>query len=166
MTKDHRALDITLAGPARIRAFLTNYVLNPNYQGFDREIVESLVLISATPAAVVFELTIKAAHTNGLNNLHGGCAALIYDICTSTALMVMAREGFWEFNGVSRNLNVTYIRPVPCGTKVRIESEVVHAGQRLATIRGVMKTEDGKIVSTAEHTKVNVANVPPGKSQL
>ncbi|RPB17390.1 putative acyl-coenzyme A thioesterase 13, partial [Morchella conica CCBAS932] len=113
----------------------------------------------------VFELTIKPAYTNGLNNLHGGCAALIYDICTSAALMVIAREGFWEFVGVSRNLNVTYIRPVPCGTKVTILSEVVHAGQRLATIRGVMKTEDGKVVSTAEHTKVNLTNVL-GKSQL
>ncbi|KAH0612374.1 uncharacterized protein H6S33_010426 [Morchella sextelata] len=166
MTKDRRTLDLTLTGPARFRAFLTSYTaLNPTYQGFDREILESLVLVSTTSTTTVFELTIKAAYTNGLNSLHGGCAALIYDICTSAALMVIAREGFWESTGVSRNLNITYIRPVPCGTKVRIESEVVHAGLRLATIRGVMKTEDGKIVSTAEHTKVNLTNVP-GKSQL
>lgn len=66
-------------------------------QGFDREILESLVIVSATPTAAVFELTIKPTYTNGLNNLHGGCAALIYDICTSAALMVSAREGFWEF---------------------------------------------------------------------
>lgn len=81
----------------------------------------------------------------------------------AVSLVLMTRCG--TISGVSRNLNVTYIRPVPCGTKVTIESEVVHAGQRLATIRGVMKTEDGKVVSTAEHTKVNLVNAPP-KSQL
>lgn len=92
----------------------------------------TLVSAAATPAGKsVFELKIKQEHTNRLQNLHGGCSATIFDICTTTALLPIAKPGFWAFAGVSRTLNVTYLKPVPTGEVVVIESEVVHAGKRL-----------------------------------
>jgi len=39
------------------------------------------------------------------------------------------------FKGVSRTLNITYLRPVSKGEVVLIESEVVHIGKRLCKIR-------------------------------
>jgi hypothetical protein len=42
---------------------------------------------------------------------------------------------------------VTYIRPVPVGEIVLVESSVVHAGRRLCTITGVMKRESTGEVS-------------------
>ena len=63
----------------------------------------------------------------------------------------------WAFAGVSRTLNVTYIRPIPAGEEVIIESEVVHAGKRLCSIKGVMKRKtDGAILATCEHGKVSI----------
>lgn len=63
----------------------------------------------------------------------------------------------WEFAGVSRTLNVTYIRPVAAGVKVLIECEVVHAGKRLCSLKGVMKREnDGAVMATCEHGKVSI----------
>lgn len=59
-------------------------------------------------------------------------------------------------SGVSRSLNVTYLRPVPVGATVVVTANVVHAGRKLATVRGVIvNKEDGKICSMAEHLKVN-----------
>lgn len=73
----------------------------------------------------------RKEHTNRLGNCHGGCIATLFDFCTTTALIPVARPGYWAYMGVSRTLNVTYLRPVPLGEVVLIESEVVHAGKRL-----------------------------------
>jgi acyl-coenzyme A thioesterase 13 len=45
---------------------------------------------------------------------------------------------------VSRTLNCTYLRPIPHGQKIWVESEVVHLGKRLATLRGSIRNEDGE----------------------
>ncbi|KAJ2972703.1 hypothetical protein NUW58_g9130 [Xylaria curta] len=79
---------------------------------------------------------------------------------TDPQKQMISRPGFWQYGGVSRTLNVTYLRPVPVGTAVDIECEVLHAGQRLSSLRGVMRaaTEDGTIgpvLATCEHGKVN-----------
>jgi acyl-coenzyme A thioesterase 13 len=43
------------------------------------------------------------------------------------------------------------------GDELELESEVVHAGRRLATIRGTLRRRrDGAVVATAEHGKVSV----------
>lgn len=61
------------------------------------------------------------------------------------------------YAGVTRTLSVTYIRPVPMGEEVLVESEVVHAGKRLCTIKGVMKRKsDGAVLTTCEHGKVSI----------
>lgn len=59
---------------------------------------------------------------------------------------------------VSRTLNCTYLRPAPVGTKVFIESHVVHLGKRLAQTAGVMRlgSVDGKVCYTCEHGKAAI----------
>lgn len=69
--------------------------------------------------------------------------------------LIVFWAGGWS-SGVSRSLNVTYLRPVPVGATVVVTANVVHAGRKLATVRGVIvNKEDGKICSMAEHLKVN-----------
>ncbi|QIW97407.1 hypothetical protein AMS68_002925 [Peltaster fructicola] len=108
-------------------------------------------------AVVTFSFPVKKFYTNIMGSLHGGAQATIFDAVTTLALQAVAEpeKGQWlEGGGVSRTLNVTYLRPAPEGERVLLECEVVHAGKRLCLLRGVMKRErDGAIISTCEHNK-------------
>lgn len=42
--------------------------------------------------------------------------------------------GFWKYAGVSRTLNVTYLKGVPVGEVCTIECEVVSIGKRLGML--------------------------------
>jgi acyl-coenzyme A thioesterase 13 len=109
-----------------------------------------------------FSFTVQPVHANRLANLHGGCAATLFDYCTSVALILVAAPGRWQYLGVTRNLACTYLRPVPVGTEILIECEVVSAGRQLSLIRGVMRRKsDGAVLNTCEHGKFNTD--PPAK---
>jgi acyl-coenzyme A thioesterase 13 len=83
-------------------------------------------------------------------------------MCTTTALCPLARPGMWTFlGGVTRTLNVSYLRAVPIGTTVRIRSRVLHCGKTLAMMQGTMSSVDEKTVyCTCEHHKANVPTLP------
>jgi acyl-coenzyme A thioesterase 13 len=77
--------------------------------------------------------------------------------------------------GVTRTLNISYLRAIPVGTyplpsllhpstsnpktgtTIRLHSKVMQVGRTMAMIRGTMSTQDGKTVyCTCEHHKVAV----------
>ncbi|KAL7272205.1 hypothetical protein RUND412_005001 [Rhizina undulata] len=136
---------------------------------FAHELTKSRLKLTAASAHPVgtttFEFTVTPEYANRLGSLHGGAAATLFDICTTTALIPIAREGFWEFVGVTRSLNVTYLRPALVGCTLEFKSTVMHAGKRLVTLQGVARRkEDGAIMYTAEHLKAGID--PPVASKL
>ncbi|CUS12135.1 unnamed protein product [Tuber aestivum] len=154
-------LSKALTPAEKIHSFFNNIDPNPETKIYDTTLRrDELTLLSAAcaPAGTsTFEFTVAPSHTNRMGILHGGCAALIFDVCTTTALSPIAREGFWDYLGITRSLNISYFRPAPVGTVLLIRSEVVQAGRRLATIKGVIsRKDDGKVCYTAEHLKVNI----------
>jgi uncharacterized protein (TIGR00369 family) len=123
---------------------------------------ESLELLSVTSTptktAVVFLLKAGSKLANRMGNVHGGAAALVFDMCTTMCAAPLAREDFWRFGGVSRTLSITYLRPAKVGMEILVECEVLQIGARLATIRGVMRDKTtGNILSVAEHNKAAIA---------
>ncbi|ODA78029.1 hypothetical protein RJ55_06632 [Drechmeria coniospora] len=107
--------------------------------------------------SVTFTYTVQPDHCNRLGNLHGGAAATLFDFCTTMPLAIINRPGFWQYLGVSRSLNVTYLRPVPAGEEVLIECQIVQVGKKLASLRGVMmRKRDGLLLCMCDHGKVNV----------
>ncbi|KJR83445.1 thioesterase family protein [Sporothrix schenckii 1099-18] len=143
------------------------------------------------PPRIVFGYSVQPEHCNRMYNMHGGATAALFDFCTSLALALapsspkeasspqadaaLAGDNndddndeeelikSWRRLGVSRTLNVTYVRPAPMGLAVLVECEQVHAGQRLSTLRGVLRrAQDGAVLATCEHGKVNMDpdNVP------
>ncbi|KAH7187683.1 HotDog domain-containing protein [Fusarium oxysporum] len=99
-----------------------------------------LVSVSCTAdhATAVFSLIRGQYLTNCIGSIYGGTVALIYDMCITMCTAPLAREGFWEFRGVSRNLSITYLRPAKPDMDIIVICEVLHIGARVATIRGEM----------------------------
>ncbi|KAI0592776.1 HotDog domain-containing protein [Biscogniauxia sp. FL1348] len=133
---------------------------------------------------VTFRFTPQPQHSNAINSVHGGCTATLFDgkwetqslwyhataansshfcstECTTMALLLISRPGFWRYFGVSRTLNVTYLRPVPIGEPVDVECEIVQVGKRLAVVRAVARAaagpgeKKGPVLAICEHGKVN-----------
>ncbi|KAJ9527155.1 hypothetical protein QJQ45_025391, partial [Haematococcus lacustris] len=88
--------------------------------------------------------------------LHGGCIATLVDTVTTTALATVSQA-----LGVSVNLAVTYMSPVPGGQPLEVKATVVRAGRQLATIECDIMS-GGKLCARGLHTKFLH---PPGTSK-
>lgn len=74
--------------------------------------------------------------------------------CTSLIILV---EGFWELQGVSRSLNVMYLRPASLGATVLFKCKVVSLGKRTAALScEVYDSSTKKLLATGTHDKVNI----------
>ncbi|KAF2680595.1 hypothetical protein K458DRAFT_421297 [Lentithecium fluviatile CBS 122367] len=125
---------------------------------FDREVMNNLKIIDAgLDGSVSYELFMSPSFSNLNDVMHGGAAAVIFDMATTTALCPIARPASWEFmGGVTRTLNISYLKAVPIGITVLIRSKVVGVGKQMAMIRGKMTSLNEKVVyCTVEHHKVN-----------
>lgn len=134
-------------------------------QGWMETLIPDLKLHGISPSpphpSVTFDFTVQPSHCNRLQNLHGGCISSIFDFCTTMPLVLINRPGHWQFLGVSRTLNVTYMRPVPSGEEILIECEIVHVGKKLATLKGTMRRKrDGAVMALCEHGKFNIDPEP------
>lgn len=110
-------------------------ILTANHDhGFDYELCKAMTIVSASltphPRAVT-RLVVTPAMCNISGNLHGGAISTLFDVCTTTALAVARRRGFWELAGVTRTLNTTCLRPVMAGEEIEIEGEVLQVGKNL-----------------------------------
>jgi acyl-coenzyme A thioesterase 13 len=78
--------------------------------------------------------------------------------------MGVSSPGIFALGGVSRNLSLTYLRPVPEGTEIRVVCEVIHVGRKLALLRGeIRRAKDDTVCVVASHEK---ANTDPDSAKL
>jgi acyl-coenzyme A thioesterase 13 len=73
--------------------------------------------------------------------------ATLVDTITTAALVTVSPH-----TGVSVNLSVTYLSPVPGGSDVEIEARVVRAGRTLATLEADVRA-GGQLCARGTHTK-------------
>ncbi|KAK6431706.1 hypothetical protein LTR95_012127 [Oleoguttula sp. CCFEE 5521] len=152
----------SLSPEDRIRSFLAPREGESNrfYSQFTTKDV-TLRSITKTPEGltlVTYAFPVSEFHCNMSGNMHGGFQSTAFDMLTSLAIMANLEPGnpFMD-GGVSRTLNVTYLRPAPLGEMLVMECEVTHVGKRMAMTRGFLKRErDGAVVSTCEHNKASV----------
>ena len=160
------------AGEERIRRFVDVMIAEekkPGKRSWMADVLPYLTMLSSAPAAgekgpsLLFRLEVQHVHSNAIGHMQGGCASTLLDYVTSLSLGLINKPGFWFFLGVTRTLTVTLLRPIPIGEVILIEGELVHAGRRLAHLRGrITRESDGAVLAVCEHDKVN--SDPPGMS--
>ena len=98
-----------------------------------------------TLSTTLFLFTVPASTCNVLGTLHGGATATLFDLTTSIAVAAVAKPGMFQGLGVTRTLNVTYLRPVSEGMRVVVGNEVLSVGGKLAVVRGWIREVDGEV---------------------
>ena len=123
----------------RLQTLVTKHLLI-DHQGWDALLMQKTKVISAKKSSptstgaethVVLEIEIVPEMCNSMGNAHGGFVATLADNTTTMAAAPLSETGFWDFGGVSRTLNVTYLRPMPKGCIVVSENWVRSAGKKL-----------------------------------
>lgn len=117
----------------------------------------SMDLEPNSTAKATFVFTIPPGYSNnpvGGGQTHGGAVATFLDNITSTALMASKR--CWG-QGLSRKLNVTFLRTPKEGERCVVETEVIHLGRRVATIHARMRREaDDVLLAMCTQEKLRV----------
>lgn len=138
----------------RVAALSRAIAEDPDFNGPDAKAMQAgnVKLLKVESGRTEWEMDITVEHANKSGNLHGGCACTILDALTSTALVTLAKPGFLDGGHVSRTITMTYLRPVPIGSKVKIVCEAVAAGRSTANVKGEILI-DGKVCVTCIHDK-------------
>ena len=133
--------------PTNVIHEMINYLIkNNDYAGHSTGILSALNIASAsyTPTPrVTLRLKITRALCNIMGNLHGGATATIFDTCTTFTIFLAREDGFWEWPGVSRTLDVVYLAAVKEGEEVEIEAEIVSIGKRLGMCKSALMLGHG-----------------------
>ena len=157
----YRSTGFSLPLSERIKAYYASITADSHYHGFDVHPLSlcSLSSISPTTSTVTWTFTADSSLCNKDGSLHGGAASAIFDNLSSTALFTIGKPGFWDNLGLTRFLAVSYFRPIPEGTEVMLECEVVSAGRRMAQVRGTMRNQEGKVCASCLHEKFQVRSL-------
>jgi len=94
-------------------------------------------------STTLFLFTPSPTLLNNLGTLHGGATATLFDLTTSIAVGAVAAPGRFQYLGVTRTLNVTYLAGIREGMRCVVGCEVVGLGARLAVVRGWVREVDG-----------------------
>jgi acyl-coenzyme A thioesterase PaaI-like protein len=146
----------------RMLDIMVDHEKQPTHRSWMAELLPYLTVVSSAQAtadkgpSVVFRLEVQYFHSNAIGQMQGGCVSTLLDYVTSLSLGLISKPGFWFFTGVTRTMTFTLLRPIPVEEAILIESDVVHAGKRLAHLRGrITRESDGAVLAVCQHDKVN-----------
>lgn len=100
----------------------------------------------ASPGSMTLHAMPGTQHGNPIGIVHGGFAATLLDSAMSCAVhtTLAANETY-----VTTDLHVSFVRAITAATgRVSARGEVVSRGRRLATARGTLVDQNGKLLAT------------------
>ncbi|KAJ7777596.1 HotDog domain-containing protein [Mycena maculata] len=135
----------------------------PNHKPtFGDSIIERMVVTHASvdskaeeplkkEGRVVCELIVTEDMLNVGGNVHGGCSALLIDVCSTLALMAYQPDSMT----VSQSLNIVYHSPATIGEKLRIVNTTMTVGARALSARTeIWNATQHRLVASGVHIKM------------
>ena len=117
--------------------------------GFDRALPGMKITQLGDGHAKVTLVVVEDVRNVG-GTLHGGAMATLVDVAGTLALMSADRE---SRPGVTTDLNVTCMAPVPGGTTVTAIGRSLRVGRTLGYVEVEIRTEAGKLAAQGRMTK-------------
>lgn len=104
---------------------------------------------------IVVDLKITEDCCNPKNYLHGGLSATLVDSISTLALRsYFEADNLSVPNSVSVELAMSYLSAVPEGNSIRIESEALKIGKKMAFLQAnIYEKETNKLAVMGKHTK-------------
>lgn len=125
-----------------------------------------LLSVSAADNSLIYSFTPSQHYANLNNVVHGGAFGILFDMFTMTTLGTVAGLDYWEFmGGVSRTINMSFLRAAPVGRELFFHCRVVQHGRTMAMVRGECRDEGGRLYATAEHHKVHAQPLKEHKEE-
>eukprot|EP01121_Diplochlamys_sp_Union-15-3_P016754 TRINITY_DN5760_c0_g1_i1.p1 TRINITY_DN5760_c0_g1~~TRINITY_DN5760_c0_g1_i1.p1 ORF type:complete len:142 (+),score=10.24 TRINITY_DN5760_c0_g1_i1:136-561(+) len=119
-------------------------------EGYSQEILRRVKLLELTPDGFLrASLLITEAECNFSKVLHGAAYSFLTDMLTSVAIAKKDKE---TRAGVSIELSVSFIKALPLGSEVIIESTALRTGRNLAFANALFLL-NGEVYARAHHTK-------------
>ncbi|KAJ7777597.1 HotDog domain-containing protein [Mycena maculata] len=104
---------------------------------------------------VICELIVTEDMLNGGGNVHGGCSALLIDVCSTLALLAYQERKKPDSVNVSQSLNIVYHSPATIGEKLRIVNTTMTVGARAMSARTeIWNATQHRLVASGVHIKM------------
>ncbi|KAJ4478426.1 hypothetical protein J3R30DRAFT_2898811 [Lentinula aciculospora] len=87
----------------------------------------------------VCEIDVTKDMCNIYGTLHGGCAAYIIDLCSSTSIVCYGLYTGADGTGVSSSMNIHWHRPITLGKKLKIVSNTVFVDGLIRNARSELR---------------------------
>jgi len=100
--------------------------------------VPGLEALSGDDGHVVIRVEVTLDHVNTGKTLHGGAAATLIDIAGSIAIIDADEHHRY---GVSTDLNITWLAPIPLGDAAIVDAVVLKTGKSLAFVAVEIRRE-------------------------
>lgn len=100
-----------------------------------------------------FDATADLANNSDM--LHGGLVAASLDVACAYAIFPSLRD---DEVVLTNSLSISYLRPIPTGSRVRVRGEVVRRGSATAFLHAEVVV-DGRVMATAQGVK-SIVTIP------
>ncbi|MDP9118591.1 MAG: PaaI family thioesterase [Actinomycetota bacterium] len=127
---------------------LRTFLAHPRHDGWR---VPGLEAVRVGDGHLVVRVEVEPGLLNYSGSLHGGAAATLVDVVGSLAIVAVDRDNRF---GVSTDLNLTWLAPIPVGEWVEVDATVLKCGRTLAFVSVDLRREsDGVLGAQGRMTK-------------
>ncbi|KAK2465886.1 hypothetical protein APHAL10511_001527 [Amanita phalloides] len=148
---------VHFAGKHRKTAFAPQVANQTKFAEVSVHGVEGGKAVGKAWAESVHEVVVTSEMCNSYGTLHGACAALFLELCTSSALVTLGIALGVDGTGVSQTVNYVYHQPARLGRKLRLVGTTISVSGRVRIARGEIWDGDTLCVSCS-HSTVHVDN--------